>query len=575
MAHTEPFDIDDRMREVVKERGLDSVDELVRNIDPFGDGLDRIVQQANDAYDYTYSIEGQAFPVFRYIKGMPLATDASGNRRSEGVVERDRLVRNYIDAIVDKEDFNGAGDFERGGERLFIAVPSVHTVGLYGMDPWRSKMPPAPDPQGDRNAAEMVDTYVMEQLRDIPFVEWPNEVGGDGTGGIPGETLAAIEADIADIARDFGDWWHDADRLFVEADTDELDWGPYLSQFLVQDLQLWALNADQSYLRYPETNYNADQTAWLDTIEGKGEFAAETNPKKPNREDQGYIATPRHLATIVNAEPPFQEYLIAAIQLLDGDFAENLPFTSRDDSRVFAYNETGPVGLMDMLTRAARQALLAAFYQKWRVHFRCRPETYSGRVHEQREGNHDFDIPGLLTNADILDERAPDTDYLTSVYIEGSPVHPAYPSGHSVIAGACGTVLKTWFPDRDDLPFEHTYVPTPDGQGRDKVTMPDGHTGLFQEIDKLMSNIGLARMYAGVHYYSDHYRGVKLGEQVAVGMMTDIFRREYDADEEIRPTFKPYLEYDDEAEREVSLETLNDFRREAAAHDANALWMHA
>jgi hypothetical protein len=575
MAHTEPFDIGDRMREVVKERGLDSVDELVRNIDPFGDGLDRIAQPVNDAYDYTHRIDGEAFPVFRYIKGMPLATDASGSRRPEGIVERDRLVRHYIDAIVDKEDFEGAGDFERGGDRLFIGVPSVHTVGLYGMDPWRSKMPPAPDPQGDRNAAEMLDVYAMEQLRDVPFVEWPNEPGGTGTGGIPQATLDAIEADIDDVEREFGDWWYDADRLFVEADTDGRDWGPYLSQFLVQDLQLWALNAEQTYLRYPETDHNAARTEWLDTIEGMGPYAAETNPKKPDREDQGYIATPRHLATVVNAEPPFQEYLIAAIQLLDGDFADNLPFTSREDARVFAYNETGPVGLLDMLTRAARQALLAAFYHKWRVHFRCRPETYSGRVHEQRDGTHGFGISTLLTNADILDERGPDTDYLTSAYVEGSPVHPAYPSGHSVIAGACGTVLKTWFPDMDTLPFDDTYVPKPDGQGREKVGMPDGHTGLYQEIDKLMSNIGLARMYAGVHYYSDHYRGVKLGEQVAVGMMTDIFRREYDADEEIRPTFKPYLEYGDAAELDVSLETLNALRREAAAHDADALWVHA
>jgi putative transposase len=142
------------------------------------------------------------------------------------------------------------------------------------------------------------------------------------------------------------------------------------------------LNAAQQYLRYPEEDYNDTTEKWLDTIEGKGPYAAETNPRKPDREKQGYIATPRHLATIVNAEPPFQEYLIATIQLLGNtDFDENLPFTSRDHGRVFDYTDTGPVGLLDMITRAGRQALLAAFFQKWRVHLRCRPETYSGRIY--------------------------------------------------------------------------------------------------------------------------------------------------------------------------------------------------
>jgi len=233
---------------------------------------------------------------------------------------------------------------------------------------------------------------------------------------------------------------------------------------------------------------------------------------------------------------------------------------------VFDYTDAGPVGVLDMLTRVCRQALLAAFYQKYYVHFRCRPETYGGRVHAQRNLGADFGLPSLLTDAETLSVRDGDADYLSTAYVEGSPVHPAYPSGHSVIAGACGTVLKTWFTDVE-WPYEDYYVPTADGQGRDTVDVPSGHTGVYQEIDKLMSNVGLARMFAGVHYYSDHYRGVKLGEQVAVGVMADVFERAFDADESFRPTFKPYLEYGADATREVSAATLDDLRREATSRD--------
>lgn len=576
MGHTEPFHIPDRLRLAAKERGFDSVDELVRNVDAFDDGLELVEQEINNAYDETREIAGKEVAPFQYIKGMKLATDDQDDRLPEGVVELDRVIRNYIDPITDREDFSGFDDFEQGGERLFIGVPSVHTVGLYGMDAWRGRLPPAPDPQGDRMAAEMIDAYGMEQLRDVPFVEWPNELGGDGSDGIPPDTLTALRTDINRIENKVGEWWHDGSRLFVEADTDTVDWGPYLSQFLVQDVQLWALNAAQQYLRYPEEDYNYTEERWLDTIEGKGQYAAETNPRKPDREKQGYIATPRHLATIVNAEPPFQEYLIATIQLLGNtDFDDGLPFTTRDQGHVFDYTDTGPVGLLDMVTRAGRQALLTAFFQKWRVHLRCRPETYSGRIHAQSQMGREFGISALITNAEILDERSQSAAYLSSAYEEGAPVHPAYPSGHSVIAGACGTVLKTWFPDRDEVPFEETYVPSNDGQSRDEVDLPAGHTGLYQEIDKLMSNIGLARMYAGVHYYSDHYRAIKLGEQVAVGMMADVFRREFAGDADIRPSFKPFLEYGDDAAREVSIETLNDLRRNAATAGANELVIDA
>jgi hypothetical protein len=577
----DPVDKPERLRTAAKQRGLDSVDELVMNVIPFDEGLDDVEQLVNDAYDETAEIDGEEYPLFRYIKGMELSP-AHDQPRQEGVVEEARLLANYIDPIKQRRDFGGQNDFEQGGDRLFIGVPTVYTVGLSGLEPWRTILPPAPNPTGPRNAAEMIDAYLMEQLRDVPTVEWPNELPEDVPEALPDRVsdILGTELDRIDDALDDG-WWYDEDALFVEADTDEVDWGPYISQFLLQDLKLWALNADQEYLRYPEVDHNYTQDDWLSIIEGAGPYAAETNPKMPESggEHTGPITTPRHLATMVNAEPPFQEYLIAAMRLLSMDFDQEFPLASRGDGPIFDYTGSGPVGLLDMLTRAGRQALLAAFYHKWRRHFRCRPETYSGRIHEQRR-DHDFGIDALITKSSLLDRRTvateagrtdPDGDYLSSAYVEGSHMHPAYPSGHSVIAGASGTVLKTWFPDTE-LPFDDILVPEPDGQGVEAVDSDqlEAELTVHQEIDKLISNVGLARMFAGVHYYSDHYRGVKLGEQVAVGLMIDIFKRKYIGDEEFELTFTPYLEHDTE---EVNFDTLNELRENAHDIGADELWV--
>jgi len=551
-------------------------------------GLDEVPRATTDDYwDTTVTIDETTYAPFAFTKGMPLDTDDDDRRYPEGVVpkaDKEARYQERVETASGLEEALGDGDaFKQGGDRLFIGVPGVQTVGLAGPDVWDGRMPAPPDPTGDRNAAEMIDVYAMEQLRDVPFTAWPNEQGGDGPATVD-EILsddtapAALRTTIEALQRDFdrgmqSEAWYSPDRLFVEAaegnDGPE-EWGPYVSQFLLHDINMWSLPVEQRYLRYDrEVNYNGYPQDWLDTLEGHDEVAAETNPKTPSRENRrGYVSTPRHLATIVNAEPPYQEYFIAATRLLGVvDFDEGLSYVSRDDPPVFNYTDSGPVGLFDMLARAAREALLAAFYQKYH-RFRCRPETYGGRLHAQRRGKRDFGIPDLLAGSAVLDARSQGTDLLTTAYEEGSPVHPAYPSGHSVIAGACGTVLKTWFQDPS---WEETglafYVPAHEdghyGAERGVIDPPSGHDGVHQEIDKLMSNVGLARMFAGVHYYSDHRWGVKLGEQIATGLMADVFDRGFVTVEEGNgPTFSPFLEPG--TERAVTAGTFETIRKNAA-----------
>ena len=41
------------------------------------------------------------------------------------------------------------------------------------------------------------------------------------------------------------------------------------------------------------------------------------------------------------------------------------------------------------------------------------------------------------------------------------------------------------------------------------------------ELDKLAANISIGRNFAGVHYYSDYYDSVRMGERIAVGILME------------------------------------------------------
>ena len=42
--------------------------------------------------------------------------------------------------------------------------------------------------------------------------------------------------------------------------------------------------------------------------------------------------------------------------------------------------------------------------------------------------------------------------FLSQAFPEGSPTHPAYPTGHGAVAGACITVLKFFFDGACNIP---------------------------------------------------------------------------------------------------------------------------
>ena len=41
------------------------------------------------------------------------------------------------------------------------------------------------------------------------------------------------------------------------------------------------------------------------------------------------------------------------------------------------------------------------------------------------------------------------------------------------------------------------------------------------ELNKLASNISIGRNWAGVHYFTDYYESVRMGEQIALGILAE------------------------------------------------------
>jgi hypothetical protein len=125
-----------------------------------------------------------------------------------------------------------------------------------------------------------------------------------------------------------------------------------------------------------------------------------------------------------------------------------------------------------------------------------------------------------------------DSWLLPMAFPEGSPTHPAYGAGHATVAGACVTVLKALFDGdrpikpllcaakrKDGTPWG-VVQPSHDGTALEPCDTTDDMT-VGGELDKLASNVGIARNFAGVHWRSDYTASVTLGEEVALHFLKE------------------------------------------------------
>src|SRR6516225_9769548 len=100
------------------------------------------------------------------------------------------------------------------------------------------------------------------------------------------------------------------------------------------------------------------------------------------------------------------------------------------------------------------------------------------------------------------------TYFLPQAFPEGSPQHPSYPQGHATMAGACATILKAAFDGSVQFnTLNNGTIVTANEDGSGLLPYRDTDTNditVNGEINKLASNIGQARDFAGIHWRSDY-----------------------------------------------------------------------
>lgn len=142
--------------------------------------------------------------------------------------------------------------------------------------------------------------------------------------------------------------------------------------------------------------------------------------------------------------------------------------------------------------------------------------------------------PHLQNDVQQLDPANWDDDknlLLPMAFAEGSPMHPSYGAGHATVAGGCVTILKAFFHTTES---DGTAVEWPEGLQvfqvendgekladiRDDLTSGEKIT-ISGELNKLAANISIGRNMAGVHFYTDYYESLRMGERVSMGILIE------------------------------------------------------
>ena len=408
---------------------------------------------------------------------------------------------------------------ERGTVEAFDAVPlsaesdrrlanplAAFAFEMIGPDSWSTRMPPAPTFASAAQAAEMAEVYWQALTRDVPFRDYADDT--------------SIQAAIDDLNR-FSEPAGGAVGLntLFRGETPGDRVGPYISQLLWLPAN-WGLVALDQRFALPEAgqDFGTAQAEWLAIQRGVAPTTGTVFGPTPR-----HIATGRDLAEYVHNDVSYQAYLTAALVLFSfGEDALDPENPYLESEAQGGFVTFGGAQVVDLVAKAANAALKAAWFQKWLVHRRLRPEVFAARVHFQAAGERDYGIhPEMFDSAALSRlESANGSLLLPLSFPEGSPTHPSYPAGHAAVAGACCTMLKALFNEAYVIP--EPVEASHDGFQLDPWSGEELTVG--GEINKLANNISLGRDTAGVHYRTDGTDGVALGESVALGILQDYAR---------------------------------------------------
>ncbi len=422
-------------------------------------------------------------------------------------------------------------DFEKiimGGTRLLNGPQGGLAFDLECADSCQfgpPQVPPPPKVASDQNATELLEHYWASLLRDVAFTDYDSSA-----------SAAQAAAELGSQPTYFGprnaSGQVTTDLLFRGIFPGET-LGPYLSQFFIQPTMIGAQPISQQMVTYvPNLDYGAEFTTWLDIQNG-----VDTGLRNQVDSQLRYRRSGRDLAAFTHEDVLFQAYFTAFLVLSGingnppGSFTAGGAPLNPGNPYLGSNTENGfgTMGGPDFaatIGAVATKALNAVWYQKWFVHLRPRPEAIGGIVHLLKTGqgsNTDVRLSNVVLNSQGLQQsyNKYGTYLLSLAFPEGSPAHPAYPTGHGTVAGACITVLKFFFDGNFAIP--NPVVPTDDGLSLVPYTGSDaGQLTVNGELNKLGHNVSFGHgIHAGIHWRSDTDTSLRLGEAVALSYLRD------------------------------------------------------
>jgi hypothetical protein len=446
------------------------------------------------------------------------ATTKSNTIRATGADAFSKTLPHDANGVADAsamKQFEAATESGRIGDWEALPVKNeIRLVNPLAAYAWESdplakdviRLPPFPKLDSIELAEQALELYWMALLRDVPLWDYArNSLVREALSGLRKTTLNANAT---------------PETLFRLASPGERS-GHYLSQFLWMTIPY---GAHITYQKYRTIHRG------IEFVTKREEYLRIANGEWPagianHYAEDFYLRSGRDLGEYVHWDFSYQAFIDAASIIIGNPhrpreaLARTNPYKTSRSMNGFV--SLGPAFAHNAMGIVSDCAMRACWYEKWIRHRVLRPEAYGALVDRVARGERAqaVGIHPMIAQSDAVKRVREKFGSALSpqAYPEASPAHPAYPSGHAAIAGACVTVLKALFDEKRELRFP--IQPTRDGKDWEDLdrTLPRPTVG--GELNKLAANIAMGRNFAGIHWRSDAEQGLRLGESVALAWL--------------------------------------------------------
>ena len=404
---------------------------------------------------------------------------------------------------------------------------------LEGRDSHATVEPPSPSVASAQTAAEQVEHYWAALLRDVPFSDYANN-----------RTVLQAVADMNSRSFLLSGANNEyplpvtpqnlfRGQVFVGDGNVQ---GPYVSQFMIQPTFLGVQPLSQQYQTFLPVGGGGS-----DFMTSVSEYQQVQNGGDSGRRlafDNQFrsIRDGRDLAAYTHADVLYQAYFVAFLLLTQMGTPQNPgnPYIGSRTEKAFA--TLGGPDAASLLAEVATRALKAAWFYKWIINLRMRPEEYGALVQAHLTNITRSPQASSALHPDVLSSAVLPiilstygSFLLPQAFPEGSPTHPCDPTGHGAVGGACITALKFFFDGSQNIRQLLTRMgrdvcePRQDGSALDVYTGADRDSLTINgELNKLAFNISFGHgIHAGIHFRSSTQNSILLGEQVALSVLQD------------------------------------------------------